>query len=196
MDALTAARLPLVVRPPVSIAADTSWSGMAGISSLLLSASIIAALITGTINLTLARRRSREEERARVRSTFAEAFKAYSEYREFPNAIARRDAARPEDERQRLFEALRQLDARLAFYRTWALLEAPAVGAVYEALLEEARGLTDKAMRTAWSQPVDADDVDHNLDPRLLDRAALTSAEAAFREAVAAHLRKLAPRWS
>jgi hypothetical protein len=196
MDALTAARLPLVVRPPASIAADMSWSGMAGISSLLLSASIIAALITGTINLTLARRRSREEERARVRSTFAEAFKAYSEYREFPNAIARRDAARPEDERQRLFEALRQLDARLAFYRTWALLEAPAVGAVYEALLEEARGLTDKAMRTAWSQPVDADDVDHNLDPRLLDRAALTSAEAAFREAVAAHLRKLAPRWS
>ena len=169
---------------------------MAGISSLLLSASIIAALITGTINLTLARRRSREEERARVRSTFAEAFKAYSEYREFPNAIARRDAARAADERQRLFEALRQLDARLAFYRTWALLEAPAVGAVYEALLEEARGLTDKAMRTAWSQPVDADDVDHNLDPRLLDRAALTSAEAAFREAVAAHLRKLAPRWS
>jgi len=53
MDALTAARLPLVVRPPVSIAADTSWSGMAGISSLLLSASIIAALITGTINLKI-----------------------------------------------------------------------------------------------------------------------------------------------
>ena len=196
MDALTAARLPLDVRPPASIAADMSWSGMAGISSLLLSASIIAALITGTINLTLARRRSREEERARVRSTFAEAFKAYSEYREFPNAIARRDAARAADERQRLFEALRQLDARLAFYRTWALLEAPAVGAVYEALLEEARALTDKAMRTAWSQPVDADDVDHNLDPRLLDPAALTSAEAAFREAVAAHLRKLAPGWS
>jgi hypothetical protein len=177
-------------------AANTSWTGMAGVSGLLLSASIIAALITGTINLTLARRRSREEERARVRNTFAEAFKAYSEYREFPNAIARRDAARSADERQRLFEALRQLDARLAFYRTWALLEAPEVGATYEALLEEARAITDKAMRAAWAQPVDADDVDQSLDPRLLDPAALTSSENAFREAVAVHLRKLAPRWS
>jgi|tagenome__1003787_1003787.scaffolds.fasta_scaffold19589249_2 hypothetical protein len=177
-------------------AANTTWTAMAGVSGLLLSASIIAALITGTINLTLARRRSREEERARVRNTFAEAFKAYSEYREFPNAIARRDAARSADERQRLFEALRQLDARLAFYRTWALLEAPAVGALYEALLEEARAITDKAMRAAWTQPVDPDDVDQNLDPRLLDPATLTSSEDAFREAMAVHLRKLAPRWS
>jgi hypothetical protein len=197
MDAMTAAWLtPVVASAPAPIAATTSWTGMASVSGLLLSASIIAALITGTINLTLARRRSREEERARVRNTFAEAFKAYSEYREFPNAIARRDAARSADERQRLFEALRQLDARLAFYRTWALLEAPAVGAVYDALLQEARAITDKAMRAAWAQPVDADDVDQNLDPRLLDPAALTSSEDAFREAVVVHLRKLAPRWS
>jgi hypothetical protein len=197
MDALSAAWLTSdVAWPPAPVAASTSWTGMAGVSGLLLSASIIAALITGTINLTLARRRSREEERARVRNTFAEAFKAYSEYREFPNAIARRDATHSTDERQRLFEALRQLDARLAFYRTWALLEAPAVGAVYEALLKEARAITDKAMRAAWTQPVDAGDVDQNLDPRLLDPAALTSFEDAFREAVAVHLRKLAPRWS
>jgi hypothetical protein len=196
MDALTAAWLTSVASAPAPIGASTSWTGMAGVSGLLLSASIIAALITGTINLTLARRRSREEERARVRNTFAEAFKAYSEYREFPNAIARRDAARSAEERQRLFEALRQLDARLAYYRTWSLLEAPAVGAVYDALLQEARALTDKAMRAAWTQPVDADDIDQNLDPRLLDPAALTSSEDAFREAVAVHLRKLAPRWS
>ena len=197
MDALTAAWLtPLGTSAPAPTAANTSWTGMGSVSGLLLSASIIAALITWTINLTLARRRSREEERARVRNTFAEAFKAYSEYREFPNAIARRDAARSPDERQRLFEALRQLDARLAFYRTWALLEAPAVGAVYEALLDEARAITDKAMRAAWAQPVDGDDVDQSLDPRLLDPTALTSSEDAFRDAVAAHLRKLAPRWS
>src|SRR3954467_8401580 len=171
MDALTAAWLTPVASAPAPIAATTSWTGMAGVSGLLLSASIIAAPIPGAISLALARRRSREEERARVRNTFAEAFKAYSEYREFPNAIARRDATHAADERQRLFEALRQLDARLAFYRTWALLEAPAVGTVYEALLEEARAITDKAMRAAWAQPVDADDVDQNLDPRLLDPA-------------------------
>src|SRR3954462_14524290 len=119
MDALSAAWLTSDVGwPPAPVAAGTSWTGMAGVSGLLLSASIIAALITGTINLTLARRRSREEERARARNTFAEAFKAYRECRESPNGIARRDAARSGEERQRLFEARRQLDARLAYYRT------------------------------------------------------------------------------
>jgi hypothetical protein len=185
----------LTSRPP-ALAAGSTTGTMAGVSGLLLSAGIVAALITGTINLTLARRRSREEERARVRTTFSEAFRAYSEFREFPDAIARRNTDAPEQERQRLFEALRQIDARLAFYRTWALLEAPEVGTVYEALLQEARALVDKAMRVAWAQPVAADDIDRNLDPGLMAPAALLAEEQAFREAVAAHLRRLAPRWS
>src|SRR3954451_5732716 len=155
MDALTAAWLtPVVASAPGPTAPNTSWKGMAGVSGLLLSASIIAALITGTINLTLARRRSREEERARVRTTCAEAFRAYSEYREFPNAVIRRDTDRPAEERQRLLEALRQLQARLSFYQTWALLEAPAVGTAYVAMLEAARSLLDTAMRVAWAEPV------------------------------------------
>jgi hypothetical protein len=181
---------------PLSLAAGSTAGAMAGVSGLLLSAGIVAALITGTINLTLARRRSREEERARVRTTFSEAFRAYSEYREFPDAIARRNTYAPEQERQRLFEALRQIDARLAFYRTWALLEAPEVGTAYEALLLEAQTLVDKAMRVAWAQPVPADDIERNLDPGLMAPAALLAEERAFREAVAAHLRRLAPRWS
>src|SRR3954462_7362456 len=197
MDALSAAWLTSDVGwPPAPVAAGTSWTGMAGVSGLLLSASIIAALLTGTINLTLARRRSREEERARVRNTCAEAFKAYSEYREFPNAIIRRDTDRPGEERQRLLEGLRQLQARLSFYQTWALLEAPAVGKVYVALLDEARSRIDKGMRVAWAEPVAADDIDMNLDPGLIDLASLTSYEEAFREAVAVHLDRLAPRWS
>src|SRR5690349_18434432 len=102
MDALSAAFLatdPTALAGPFStIAAATPTGSTAGVSGLLLSTSLLAALITGTINLTLARRRSRDEERARVRSTFAEAFKAYSEYREFPNAIVRRDIERAADE--------------------------------------------------------------------------------------------------
>jgi hypothetical protein len=196
MDALPTAFLATALAsPPSTVAAAGPTATMAGFSGLLLSTSIVAALITGTINLTLARRRSRDEERARVRTTFAEAFKAYSEYREFPNAIVRRDTDRAAEERQRLFEGLRQLDARLSFYRTWALLEAPDVGAAYEALLREAQVLVDKAMRVAWSSPLDVDDVDLNLDPGLLDPTALGSSEQAFRDAVAAHLRRLSPRW-
>lgn len=198
MDPLFGARLACAQ------AAVPSWlavgqgttDGMSGVSGLLLSAGIVAALITGTINLTLARRRSRDEERARVRTTFAEAFRAYSEYRQFPNAVIRRDTARAAEERQRLLEALRQLDARLAFYQTWALLESPAVGSVYDTLLLEARARVDKAMRSAWADPVSPDEVDMNIDPRLVDNEALAPYEQAFREAVAVHLRSLAPRWS
>jgi hypothetical protein len=197
MNALPTAFLATALASPLTtFAAASPTATMAGVSGLLLSTSIVAALITGTINLTLARRRSRDEERARVRTTFAEAFKAYSEYREFPNAIVRRDTDRAAEERQRLFEALRQLDAKLSFYQTWALLEAPAVGAAYEAMLLESHSLVDKAMRVAWSQPLNPDDVDMNLDPGLVDPAALTSLEQAFRDAVAAHLRRLSPRWS
>ena len=181
---------------PLQSAASSLDSGTGGGLGLLLPASVIAALLTGTINLTLARRRSREEERARVRNTCAEAFKAYSEYREFPNAIIRRDTDRPGEERQRLLEGLRQLQARLSFYQTWALLEAPPVGKVYVALLDEARSMIDKAMRVAWAEPVAADDIDMNLDPGLIDLALLASYEEAYRQAVAAHLDRLAPRWS
>src|SRR4051812_11502173 len=198
MDALPPVCLAsALVSPPLPMVAGSSPTGtMAGVSGLLLAASIIAALLTGTINLTLARRRSREEERARVRNTCAEAFKAYSEYREFPNAIIRRDTDRPGEERQRLLEGLRQLHARLSFYQTWALLEAPPVGKVYVALLDEARSMIDKAMRVAWAEPVAADDIDMNLDPGLIDLASLASYEEAYRQAVAAHLDRLAPRWS
>ncbi len=182
--------------PLVLTAASSLDSGMGGGLSLLLPASVIAALLTGTVNLTLARRRSREEERARVRNTCAEAFKAYSEYREFPNAIIRRNTDRAAEERQRLLEGLRQLQARLSFYQTWALLEAPAVGKVYVDLLDEARSMIDKAMRVAWAEPVAADDIDMNLDPGLVDVGSLASYEEAYRQAVAAHLDRLAPRWS
>ena len=68
---------PALATTPLPMVTD--WRQMGGVAGLLLSASIIAALISGTVNLTLARRRSREEERARVRTTLADAFRAYSE---------------------------------------------------------------------------------------------------------------------
>ena len=63
-------------------------------------------------------------------------------------------------------------------------------------MLEAARSLLDRAMRVAWAEPVNAEDIDRNLDPGLIDLASLAPYEAAYREAVGAHLHKLAPRWS
>jgi len=74
-------------------------------------------MVAGAINVWMARRKSREEERARVRDTFAAAFAAYTAYREFPYAIRRRRADIPEEERVRLSESLRTIQERLTELR-------------------------------------------------------------------------------
>ena len=51
---------------------------------------VLAALLSACIAVWAARRKSREEERARQRDLFASAFKAYAAYKELPYAIRRR----------------------------------------------------------------------------------------------------------
>ena len=74
----------------------------------LLSATILAALIAAAVNIMLARRKSREEERARLRDRFAQAYGAYAEYCEFAYAIRRRRHDDPSAERVRISEELRK----------------------------------------------------------------------------------------
>jgi hypothetical protein len=71
-------------------------------------------MLAGAVNVWMARRRSREEERARIRNTFAAAFETYTAYKEFPYAIRRRRPDEPEGERLRLSEALRAVQERSA----------------------------------------------------------------------------------
>jgi hypothetical protein len=74
----------------------------AGLAGAIISGAFLAAMVAGAINVWMARRRSREEERARIRTTFAAAFEAYTAYKEFPYAIRRRRADDPKGERIRL----------------------------------------------------------------------------------------------
>ncbi|WP_297083120.1 hypothetical protein [uncultured Demequina sp.] len=53
----------------------------------LVSGSVVAAAIGAIVNTWLARRKSREEQAARVRVMLAEAFEAVAAYKEFPYAI-------------------------------------------------------------------------------------------------------------
>ncbi|MFC4003118.1 hypothetical protein ACFS2C_09075 [Prauserella oleivorans] len=162
----------------------------------VLSGAFLAALITAAINIWLARRRTREEERNRIHTTFAEAFAAYTAYKEFPYAIRRRRADTPGEERIRLSEALREIQASLAYHLAWTAAESEQVGKAYAELVKQVRSTAGNAMHEAWDAPANDSDSAMNIPAMLVDLSELTTREAAYIDAVRSHLRKLAPWWA
>ena len=166
----------------------TGWIG------IVLSASVVAAFVSGWVSVWLARRKGREEERSRIRDTFAEAFQTYADYKEFPYAVRRRDAARPAEERLRLSESMRAVQSRLSYYESWTTLESPTVGEAYATMVKQLRIVAGGAVREAWAAPGVSDDADMNIPLTRVDLTSLTPYEHAYREAVAKYLRALATR--
>ena len=182
----TASPCPIVQTQPA--AAASPWTGP-----------VLAALLTAVVTVLLAvwaaRRKSREEERARQRTVFAEAYQAYTEYKEMPYAIHRRRHDEPAAERVRLSETLRAIQAKLRYYETWTAAESVAVGTAYSKLLAEVRKIAGVAMHEAWKRHPITDDAAMNVPLAVVDLTALEPFEedciAAFRE----HLETIAPWW-
>jgi hypothetical protein len=179
----------------VSSASATTGGGAGNIGAAVLSAAVIAALIAAAINLWLARRKSREEERARIRSTLAEAFQAYASYKEFPYAVRRRRHDQAAEERIRLSEALREVQARLTYFEAWTKTEDPEVGAAYAALIAELRRVAGRAIRQAWLDPPCTDDAGMNIPPDVVDLSPLNPLEEAYLAAATRHLANLSKWW-
>jgi hypothetical protein len=160
---------------------------------------LIAAIVTATVAAWLAvwtaRRKSREEERARQRTLFAEAYGAYSAYKELPYAIRRRRADDPPGERVRLSEIAREIQIRLSYYEAWTAAESTAVGDAYRTLLAELREIAGGAMRDAWNDSPITSDREMNMPPTVIDLSKLAQAEKDFMKAVDDHLDRLAPWW-
>jgi hypothetical protein len=173
---------------PAGPTASATAVGLGGWLGVVLSATVVAALVTGSVNLLLARSKSQAEERARVRNTFAEAFQAYAEYKEMPYAVRRRDPDNAADERRRLSEELRAIQFRLSYYESWISIEAPSVGRQYTAMVGKLRAVAGGAMRDAWNSSGTANDANMNIAPSLVDLSALAPFESAYRAAVSAHL--------
>lgn len=161
----------------------------------VLSGVFLAALITTAINIWLARRKSREEERNRLRTSFAEAFAAYSAYKEFPYAIRRRRSDAPAEERIRLSEALREIQANLAYHLAWTTAESQPVGQAYANLIQQVRKIAGVAMHDAWNAPPNDSDHTMNIPPGVVDLSSLAPHETNYIEAVRTHLRTLTPWW-
>lgn len=159
--ASTTASVAVPTTTPLPGAAPGASS--AGLIGAIISGAFLAAMLAGAVNVWMARRRSREEERARIRNTFAAAFEAYTAYKEFPYAIRRRRLDDPEAERIRLSEALRAVQERLSYYLAWTQAEAVEVGQQYARLIAEARRVAGQAMHDAWNDPPRATDPEMNI---------------------------------
>jgi hypothetical protein len=178
----------------VTTSAQGQNSGLGGtVIGTLLSATILAALIAAAVSIMLAWRKSREEERARLRDRFAQAFGAYAEYCEFAYAIRRRRRDDPSAERVRISEELRKVQAELSAHEAWVKLESETVGTAYTNLIQEMRKIAGGAMRQAWIDEPATSDAEVNIPPATVDLRPLKPFETAYMDAVAAHLRALAP---
>lgn len=149
----------------------------------LISGSVIAAAIGAVVNTWLARRKSREEELARVRVMLAEAFQAVAEYKEFPYAIRRRRHDDPAGERVRLSEELRKVQARLTYFEEWTRIEDAVLGSSYRTLLAELRRVAGAACNSAWTAEAITHDAQMNIARDEVDLTSLAAHERDFTSA-------------
>lgn len=162
--------------------------GGGGVLGLLLTGAVLAAVIGALVNTALARRKSLEEERARVRGVFAEAFEAVAAHKEFPYAIRRRRHDQPEAERVRIAQEMACVQAKLSYYSAWTEAESPQVGGAYADLVKELRRVAGTACHDAWLAPAATSDADMNIPPSVVDLSQLKPLEGAFIAASKQHL--------
>lgn len=182
--------------PPAPPVSSTSASAVGLLLTAVFSGAVLAALITALINIVLARRKSREEERARLRQAFAEALRAQAAYKEFPYAIRRRSSERPAEERARLTDALREIQAQMSVYLAWTAAESQDVGHAYSELVKQTRQVAGTAMKAAWEADPISSDAEMIIPRTVVDLSPLKQAEDAYMQAVIRHLIALAPWWA
>lgn len=149
----------------------------------LISGSVVSAVIGAVVSTHLARKKSREEQLARVRVMLAEAFQAVAEYKEFPYAIRRRRHDAASEERVRVSEELRKVQARLTFYEEWTRIEDATVGNPYQELVTNLRRVVGTACNEAWAAPSIKNDDQMNIPKEQVDLAELTNFEREYTSA-------------
>lgn len=159
-----------------------------GLETFLTSA-LVAAIVTGALNLFLAVRRSREEERARKRELFAKAYATYTEYREYPYVIRRRNHEKPAEERIRISEQIRQTQERLNFFLAWTQVESEQVGKAYEDLIAQVKRVAGAAMKAAWQDSAITQDAEMSIPRSVVDLDRLQPYESRYFEELKTHLK-------
>lgn len=150
---------------------------------------VVAAIVAGAVSFLVMLADHRRAHTDRLRNQYAEAFRAYAAYREFPYVIRRRgndDAV----ERSRITEELRRVQEQLTFSLAWMELESPDVSRAYVKLVDQMRDIAGNEMRRAWELPYAATSGEMNVADYHEDLKTLKDAERAF---LAAADRRLHP---
>ena len=140
---------------------------------------VVAAVVAGTVSFVVMLADHRRAHVDRLRNQYADAFRAYAAYREFPYVIRRRgsdDSA----ERSRITEELRRVQEQLTFSVAWMELESPDVSRAYVKLVDQMRDVAGNEMRRAWELPAAEKGSDMNIASYQDDLKALRDAERAF----------------
>lgn len=175
----------------ITNATTASSTGPGTLITAVLSGAVLAAVLGAFVNVWLARRKSLDEERSRVRTTCAEAFEAVTAYKEFPYAIRRRNHLQPEEERTRLSDELRHVQSRLSYFTAWMAGESPDLGTSYVTLVSNLRRIAGTACHDAWLAPPATSDSDMNFSSGVVDLAELGQYETAYIAAVQTYLQRL-----
>lgn len=131
------------------------------------------------------------KRRDRRRDLYANALSACMEYKEFPFVIYRRNHKKPEDERLRISEALRDVQKRIAYHQSWLRTESQDVAGKYDELVSTLRSVAGEEMKKRWKTAPIKKDADMTVAPKF-DWSAITAKETIYLKAVR---KQLAPSW-
>jgi hypothetical protein len=131
------------------------------------------------------------KRRDRRRELYADALSTCMEYEEFPFVIYRRNGKKPEDERLRISEALRDVQKHIAYHQSWLRTESMSVADKYDELVSTLRSVAGEEMKKRWKAAPIKKDADMIVAPKF-DWSAITAKEASYLKAVR---KQLAPLW-
>ena len=131
------------------------------------------------------------KRRDRRRELHADALSACMEYKEFPFVIYRRNGKKPEDERLRISESLREVQKRIAHHQAWLRTESENVADKYDELVGTLRSVAGEEMKKRWKAAPIKNDADMTVAPKF-DWSAIVEKEVAYLMAVR---KELAPFW-
>jgi len=165
-----------------------------GLGVSLLSDVVVAAIVAGIVSLVTVLMAHERARRDRLREQYADAFRAYASYKEFPYVVRRR-ADGGVGEHVRISEAFRDVQERLTFWQAWMGLESAGVAREYRKLIDATRDIAGNAIRRAWELPPVTQDNDMNIADYAEDLKQLIPLEGAYVDAARKRLGGWLPKW-
>jgi hypothetical protein len=139
----------------------SGWTAAQTALILVAVLALFGAVVSASLAYTLNQLAARRDRRGKA---FAEALAAVEDFAEMPYRVRRRRDS--PDTRHDLGDELSRIQSRLAYHQALIQVEAPAVAAVYAALVRAAKVEAGGQIKEAWQQPAPASDAEMNIAVR------------------------------